>query len=44
MSGYKVNLQKPAVFLYPGNEHTEPENEDRITFKIAQNEEEILKT
>ena len=37
MAGYKINPQKPTIFLYLGNEHMETEIEDRITFKIYTN-------
>ena len=44
VAGYKINTQKPTIFLYLGNKHMETEIEDRITFKIAQKEEEILRS
>ena len=44
MAGYKINPQKPTIFLYLVNEHMETEIEDRITFKITQREEEILRS
>ena len=35
VSGYKVNTQKPLVFLYTNNEKTEREIKETIPFTIA---------
>ena len=35
VAGYKINTQKPLVFLYTNNEKTEREIKETITFTIA---------
>ena len=34
-TGYKINIQKSIVFLYPNNEKTEREIKETIPFTIA---------
>ena len=34
-TGYKINIQKSLVFLYPNNEKTEREIKETIPFTIA---------